>query len=108
MLFSHLQMILQYLQDELPCPQCTQAFSSDDIEVLMSDPDELYLGIGCPKCELDMELEIQLKDGSNIPQVTINTGTPVSKEDLSNISSVLNKHKGGLKSFLKHFEEKLS
>lgn len=105
MLFAHIQLVLNYILSELPCPQCSQEFSPEDIELLMSGPDDLYLGIGCPKCNLDMELEVQLKEGSTEPEVTINTGTPVSREDLSHISTILSKHKGGISSFLKNIEK---
>lgn len=101
MLYAHLALILRFLKKNLPCPGCSKHFTNHEIDILEIHDDACVLFIACESCDLELEVEILTKEGELEPHINILSESPVTEEDVENISKVLSNHKGSLKSLLK-------
>lgn len=51
MLFRELKNLLKQLIDETSCPHCEGDYSEEDIVIIGSLKDEVYLHVGCKNCD---------------------------------------------------------
>lgn len=106
MLFPHIQLIVSFVLQQLRCPHCNTGFMSDDIDITELDEEGVLLMVSCHECETDIEIDIALSEGEAIPNITINSNSPVTEDDVGKITQALADHKGSLKTFLKRLEHR--
>ncbi len=91
---------------QLRCPQCSTGFTADDIDITELDEEGVLMIVSCHECETDVEIDIALSEGEAIPNITVNTSSPVTEDDVGHVAKALANHKGSLKTFLKKLEKK--
>ncbi len=104
MLFSHLHMIIDFLQKQVPCPNCSEVYDTNLIDIVDIYDEGAVIILECGECGTEVEVEIQIRDGELTPNITILNEDAVSEEDVERITKALAGHKGGLKSLFKEEE----
>lgn len=92
--YEELKFVVDYVKKLITCSKCSEKFADTNINLLASLPKEAVFQLNCKKCEHTMIVDIGIQYENNQSKI-------ISKKDVENMHSFLEKFNGDFKSLFK-------
>jgi hypothetical protein len=92
--YKDLKHLVQYLKEMVKCAECKKRFTDNEISILATLPIEGVFQLDCNKCGHSMLVNVGMKGFDENKKA-------ISKDDILDMHSFLNKFNGDFKSLFK-------